>query len=466
MLRLVPKRIILLAASFTVFTISSTTVFSQEGTPSVDDLLKSAESENAKLTKLSQLRKENERLRTELGLTPKPRGEETFASSRVSSGTEPSSPEGTTLIAEKNVGIQQVEFATAAPPLKETSQGQKSEAALSPSSWGQDATGEKALKTKPSGSEPTQLAQTEEESFNERVQIYFGTEIVGASAAASEAQPFFNIRLNVPIRNRAKCDLLSNPSTASNLRCFKFWADFRLASSPSQSLPNFNNLEGTAAGGFFGSNQSSSINELVKSFQTKIGLEYGMGRGFSFIGGAGITSPLSSTQSVQVYKIPRLESGEVLPSFKTIFGDIDYANLENLILTSGERDRFQRNWFVGGRLRHRFWERAYPAEFDLTIGQDEVITRKLIGGILKFDANVPIKVADRDFLYFGAGFGLKLTRRVNVVTLPFFLEPVADFSLFSNNNLIRNVDDTPFGNSNRDTYSFRVGVDLLRLFNK
>ncbi|MFN0279418.1 MAG: InlB B-repeat-containing protein [Pyrinomonadaceae bacterium] len=298
--------------------------------------------------------------------------------------------------------------------------------------------------------------------LNKNLQAYFGTEIVGASSAASDAQPFFNLKLFVPIRNINDCD-----EVTENKLCFAFWSDFRFASSPTQTLPNFASLSGSTISSFVGGNQSTSINSLVKSFQTKIGVEFGTGRGFSLIAGAGITSPLSSRQSLQAYKIPRnATTNEVLPAFTQIFGPVA-DNIQNLILTSGERDRFQRNWFVGGRLRHSFYrDDSYPGEFDLTFGQDEVMTRKLIGGVLKFDATVPIKIGDSDFLYFGAGFNLKLTRRVNVFTAPFFLEPNANYNLYTDTNLIKNFSDTPFGTSNRDTYSFRIGVDLIRLFKK
>ena len=308
--------------------------------------------------------------------------------------------------------------------------------------------------------------QSTADNFSRYVQAYFGTEVAGASAAASDAQPYFNLRTNIPIKNRDRCPNPDNNfDMEKNLGCFAFWADFRFASTPSQTLPNFTSLTANGASTFFGSNQSSSINQLVKSFQTKIGLELGMGANFSFIGGVGITSPLSSRESVQVFKIPKLADGTVLPAFQDVFGHIDYSGLDNLVLTTGERDRFFRNWFVGGRVRYTFYDSrdVNPAELDLTIGQDESITKKLNGRVLKFDATLPIKLGDREVLYFGAGFNLKMTRKVNVVTVPFFLEPIANFNLFGNNNLVRNLDDTPFATSNRDSYSFRIGVDIIRL---
>jgi hypothetical protein len=289
------------------------------------------------------------------------------------------------------------------------------------------------------------------------IQAYFGNEVSGASSSATNSSPFFNLKLHKHIRN------LGN-------RPFAFWTDFRLATTPTQTLPNFAGLTGDSIAGFATSNQSASINELVQSLQMKIGLELDMGFNFSFIAGAGATTPLTARKSVQVYKIPRIgsedgELGEVLPAFKELFGDIDYTGVNNLVLTSGDRDRFMRNWFVGGRLRLPMIDGANPTELDLTIGQDEAMTDKLIGAVLKFDGTIPIKIGKVDFLYIGTGFNLRMTRRVNFTTVPFFLEPVANFNLFDNEaNLVRNYRDTPFGTSNRDSFSLRLGVDLGKLF--
>lgn len=293
------------------------------------------------------------------------------------------------------------------------------------------------------------------------LQAYFGTEIVGASAASSQAQPFLNLKLWLPMRYRKSCENIE-----FNFKCLAFWADFRFASSASQQLPDLTSISGPTAAGFFSSNQSSSINQLVRSFQTKIGLEYGIGKYTSFIVGGGITSPLSASQSVQAYKIPVGSDGSVIAPFRAIFGDINYTGLNTLILKSGERDRFQRNWFAGGRVRYRMFDddlNVAPAELDLTFGQDEALTKKLSGMVMRFDSTVPIKLGDRQVLYFGAGYSLRLTRKVNFTSVPFFLEPTASYNLYGNTNLVRDFDETPFGTSTRDTFSFRVGVDILRL---
>lgn len=250
-----------------------------------------------------------------------------------------------------------------------------------------------------------------------------------------------------------------------------FWTSFKLTSSPTQALPDLGGLTSSAISGFFGSNQSDKVNDLVQAFEMKIGWETTVRKGFSLIAGVGATSPLSSEKTVAAYKIPRLGDGTVQPEFKRIFGIPD-QNLEltNLILTSGDRDRFMRNWFVGGRLRHQIVgkaDEAYPAVFELTFGQDEVMTNKLVGRVLKFDSFVPIPIKGLKFLYFGASFSSKLTRKVNTTTFPFFLEPAAPgVNIFANTNFVRNFRDIRELNSDRDGFSFRFGVDLIQLLNK
>lgn len=307
---------------------------------------------------------------------------------------------------------------------------------------------------------------------NQFVQAYFGTEIVGANSATSEAQPYFQLRYNQPVLQFSRCSEANTEKTSNGKKklCkernfpLSFWTDMRFAASPSQSLPDFSGLSAESTASFFGSNQSSSVNEFVRSFQIKTGLELGIGHNVSLIAGAGVTSSLSSRKSIQVYKIPRLENGDVLPEFKDIFGpSTDFTGLDNLILTTSERDRFLRNWFFGYRIRFNPYndDSVHPVEFEMTLGQDEVVTKRLGGGILKFNGIVPLPIPGK-FFYFGASLTTRLTRKVNEIHMPFFLEPEANFNLYGNKNLIRDISDTPFETSNRDNYSFRFGIDLVR----
>lgn len=336
----------------------------------------------------------------------------------------------------------------------------------------------------PSPSEAQKARDSEDTRIpiNPKARLIFGFEQVGASSSTSKGRPFVDLLVNIPV-GQLKVDYkheLKNgcvPKPKDNCRVpikryfsNSFWTSFKLTSSPTQSLPDFGNLTSSTITGFFGSNQSSRVNDLVQAFEMKIGWETTVRKGFSLIAGIGATSPLTSEKTVVAYKIPRLANGMVQPDFQRIFGPgQDFTGINNLILTSGDRDRFMRNWFVGGRLRHQIVgdaSEAYPAVFELTFGQDEVMTNKLVGRVLKFDSFVPIPVKGLKFLYFGASFTSKLTRKVNTTTLPFFLEPATDVNIFANTNFVRNFRDIPELNSDRDGFSFRFGVDLIQLLNK
>lgn len=314
-------------------------------------------------------------------------------------------------------------------------------------------------------------AEDESVPFNPNLRLLFGFEQVGASSAATKGHPFVDLVLNIPV-GQLGVKYTSNGRTPTR-RYFKnaFWTNLKLTSTPNQALPDLGGTTEAAITGFFGSNQSSRVNDLVQAFEMKIGWESSLSSNFGIIGGIGATSPLTSEKTAVAYKIPRLANGEVHPEFKRIFGPTqDFDGIENLILTSGDRDRFMRNWFVGGRLRYQLiperMNDVYPAVFDLTVGQDEVLTNKLIGAVLKFDSFVPIPVKGLNFLYFGASFSSRLTRRVNTTTFPFFLEPASNINIFSSGNFVRNIRDVRELNSDRDNFSFRFGVDLLQLLNK
>jgi hypothetical protein len=301
-------------------------------------------------------------------------------------------------------------------------------------------------------------SESAEYKENRNIRLLVGLEQAGANSAQSETQPFIDLFVNVPLGKR---NALPQASLFTN---------FRLASSPKQEVANL--ALPSSLGAFLpGGNQFNNVNNLVKSFQVKVGLErafiYGENLTISGMFGVGATSSLSSQNSAQVFKIPRLANGEVTPEFKAAFPDItDFTGKQNIILVSGERDRFLRNWFVGARVKYNFFADTYPANLDLTFGQDEVITSKLKGIVFKMEGFMPIPVKKWKYVFIGASFNSRLTRRVNIFTPQLFLEPVANFNLFDNSNIIRNVSDTPFATSNRDNYSLRIGFDLAYFLNK
>jgi hypothetical protein len=317
-------------------------------------------------------------------------------------------------------------------------------------------------------------SSAENEAEQLKMRLLFGFEQVGASSTNSRGQPFVDLTMDLAIgEQRFMRNGVPKKFTTS------FWTNVRLTSTPGQALPDFGAITAATGAAFFASNQSSKVNEIVQSFQTRFGIEESIGKGFGLIAGVGATSPLSAEKTISAFKIPHVAPGGDAPdSFKSIFGPSqNFTNLNTLVLSSGDRDRFQRNWFYGIRLRRSFSPYnnekdkeknvdVYPAVFELTFGQDELLTNKLIGHVLKFDSFVPIPVKALSFLYFGASYTAKLTRKVHTTTLPFFLEPISSPNLFANDVYVRNVRDIPSLNSDRDSFSFRFGIDLLQLLNR
>jgi hypothetical protein len=290
------------------------------------------------------------------------------------------------------------------------------------------------------------------------VRLIFGFEQAGASSTSSKTQPFIDMMATVPVEHfKGIGGKGSYP--------FSFWTNLRLTSIAGQALPDFGSLTDAAVTGFFGANQSTKINDIVQAFQVRFGLDQSFGKGFSLIAGVGATNPLSPDKTIVAYKIPHVSmGGDATDDFKKIFGPTtDFSKLNTLVLSLGDRNRFNRNWFVGGRLNAHFADDAYPATFELTFGQDEILTNRLIGGVMKFDTFVPIPFKGLKFLYFGGSFTTKLGGKVKTETLPFFLEPATNVNLSGSDIFVRNVRDIPQLISDRDFFSFRFGVDLIEL---
>lgn len=193
----------------------------------------------------------------------------------------------------------------------------------------------------------------------------------------------------------------------------------------------------------------------------------------SFTFGAGVTSPLTSGKNTvtEIFKIPKL-NGQIIPEFRDLFPGIS-SDKQNVAFVTPERDRFQRRWFAGGRLKTHFFKRnseamdLSPAMLDLTVGQDEAITRKLSGFVLNFEGFTPFPLKKLDYLYLYGGITTRLTRKVNSNVPSFFLEPATLTDLADPlKTVLISADENRLTISNRDRYFFGIGLDLIRLFRR
>jgi hypothetical protein len=299
-----------------------------------------------------------------------------------------------------------------------------------------------------------------------------GFEQVGASSANSSTTPFLDLFINVPIG-----DYKFKP----NKRVFSIWTDFRFSATSQQSFAALTNISTGLLNSISGS--AGTFNNIVQSFNVTSGIEYELYKsrsdqpGFlpgksavSLIIGGGVTNPLSSDKTVQVFKIPLLNS-QVNPEFAKLFPGVDFTNKTNVAFIQSERDRFYRRYFVGFRVKNYFHENENkridqsPAMVDFTIGQNEAITNRLQGLVFSMDGFTPFPIKKFDYVYLFGGVNMRFNKNTDKV-VPFFLEAPQTINLFDTANVVIPIDATPFTRSNRDTFRFGIGIDLIRLINR
>jgi hypothetical protein len=316
----------------------------------------------------------------------------------------------------------------------------------------------------------------EVEGRNINTRAIVGMEQVGASSANSETLPFLNFFMNVPI----------SKTTRGVAPRFSIWADFRFSASTVQSFANLSNITTSVISPIFGSD--ASINNIVQSFRINTGIDvkiikeksfnpfFTQGKSsISFIAGGGVTSPITATREPSLtFKIPRDPTTmEVLQEFKDLFPYINFtADKKKISFVSPERDRFFRRWFAGLRLKTFFFDKdenplaLSPATLDITVGQDEAITKKLTKKILTFDGFTPFPIRNLDYIYLFGSINLALTRKVNTDVPSFFLEQAAFDPENPSETVIVSSDSNRLTISNRDTFKFGIGIDLIRLFTR
>jgi hypothetical protein len=307
-------------------------------------------------------------------------------------------------------------------------------------------------------------------SINTRAIV--GVEQAGASSANPKSSPFVNFFINVPLGSRG------NPRQTPPR--FSVWTDFRIASTSSQELANLRSITDN----ILRPNASTPINNVVQSFRINAGIDLRIvpetalfpsfmpaKSSLSLIAGAGATSPLTGgrTGATETYRIPKI-NGQIIPEFSTLFPEIP-NDKDNVAFVTPERDRFLRRWFVGTRILTHFYKGdssrmdLSPASLDITIGQDEAITRKLSSPILNFEGFLPFPTDRFNYVYFYAGLSTRFTRKVNTRVPTFFLES-ATLSDLSDplKTYVVSADENPLIVSNRDSYFFGIGIDLIKLF--
>ncbi len=292
-----------------------------------------------------------------------------------------------------------------------------------------------------------------------------GVQQVGASSANSEQHPFLNIFIRTPVGRRG----------------FAVWGDIGLTPTTIQNVAALSNLTNTLT-----ATTESKPNNIVSGFDFLIGFEQRISRRDSDLFGGvfpgrsslyaivsfGAILPLSTDRSTAFYKIPRVNNGmDIDPRFLALFPDA--AGKTNIAFVTPDRSRFFRQYYAGLRLKTFFFEddkttpkEMFPAMLDLTFGQNEAITNRAQGVILRFDGSMPLPIRNNEFLYLFGGVQMKLGKNVNQQIPPFFLEAATNVSLSSADTLIVPIDQSPFLRSNRDIFRIGIGIDIFKIFTR
>lgn len=505
-------------------TVAEMTVVAQESR-SIDEQIKAAEEENAKLKKLKTLLEENRRLRLEAALVTgaKPLLE---AGAQINGQTESSSttpkvklqaeakvngkasttirvfppainppPVGNYIFEVQNKGVSRTIERKIIPDDK----NEKLKA------WQDEpidlTEGTNKIRVYPKiGGEKLEKAEGQIEiectncqdfTTSSSTRAIVGIEQVGASSANSKGSPFLEFYFDTPFgipfgKKRIPCSPVCENGETTRLvpRKFEFsaWANLRLSTIPVQTFANLGSF-GTFP--TFLSESSAKPNDLAQGFDFLVGLQtkvpgvFGRwGQGFLpgksslyLIASAGAVNPLSSEKTAQIFKVPTIVMNGMTvndPNFLAIFPEA--VGKSNIAFVSPDRDKFFRQYYGGIRMKTEFQNDnegrpVFPAMVDFTIGQNEAITGTLRGVILRADGSTPLPVLDGYLTIFGST-QLRLGRKVRE-TLPMFLSPADPaITLTSPTIAIVPLDRYPRTISGRDVFKLGIGVDLFRIFKK
>jgi len=259
----------------------------------------------------------------------------------------------------------------------------------------------------------------------------------------------------------------------------RIWGDVRLTSVPQPRQNLFQALNGSFSSSLNGA--LGKVKDLDTGFSFLAGYQFRVTKGsiaasrfdFSIIVGGGAVGALAPEKTVTIFnkptdtqrlalvkeKLERELNKDDAAKFNAAIASDKY---KFLAFAPQGRDRFFRNYFGGFRFETYFGDTAPTRPsgmFDLTIGQDEAVTRgKLQGTVLRLDGFFPLPLGRNNLIYlFGtAQMALRAAKNTDPLLLP-----LADTTqtLTSPETLV-----IPVPAANRDQYRFGIGVNLFQLF--
>lgn len=291
-----------------------------------------------------------------------------------------------------------------------------------------------------------------------------GFEQAGASAAKSTQKYFFDLTLSHPLPFQKSVDPYFGPGG-------RMWGTVRVTSVPQQISTSL----GTFATGFAQQVSEVKVNEVAQAVEFLAGVDirltnrplpFGSFGGqtatkltLSFIAGGGATTPFNPRETLEVFKAFAGAPG--LPSLPT--------GTEFVAFVSPDRDRFFRQFYAGLRLQTHYFDyrnpsiplNRYPAQLDITYGQNEAITGgRLRGGVIRIEGFYPLPYDELKFINL---FGTALIRPVRSnITDPLILQPAPSGTIIPANNVL--LITVP--QMNRDYYRLGVGIDFISFVKK
>jgi hypothetical protein len=284
-----------------------------------------------------------------------------------------------------------------------------------------------------------------------------GYEQTGASSAKREQTYFFDLflRKSMPFMQKINPDFGERFST---------WGNVRFTSVPQPG----NTALGTFISNFSQQAANVEVKDVARVFDFLAGVEIrltGNNRllpsfdrqtkqkfSLSFIAGGGSITPLDSRETLATFRV--FPDAPGLPP--------EARGKEFVSFIAADRDRFFRQYFVGLRVQTFFFNKynipmqRFPAQLDLTIGQNEFVTGgKLRGPVIRVEGYYPLPYDDLNFINLFATAQLKPGSSGN--NLPLVLQPAPADATVPSANTVLVLAPQP----NRDYYRAGVGIDFI-----
>jgi hypothetical protein len=291
-----------------------------------------------------------------------------------------------------------------------------------------------------------------------------GFEQAGASAAKADQNYFLDLTLSHPLPFQKSVHPYFGPRG-------RMWGTVRVTSVP-QSISS---PVGTFVSNFAQQVSEIKVNEVAQGVEFLAGVDLRLTNKFlsfgsfggqtatkltlSFIAGGGAITPFTPRETLEVFKaFPGAPGLPPLP-----------AGTEFVAFVSPDRDRFFRQYYAGLRLQTHYFDyknrdiplNRYPAQLDITFGQNEAITGgRLHGGVLRLEGFYPLPYNELSFVHL---FGTALIRPIgSKITDPLILEPASPLPTLP----AANVFLITVPQINRDYYRVGFGFDLIELVKK